>query len=80
MAMREEPLDPRDPKGMKRMRAFFGPQQVDLQIRQAIQCCWMALPPKQQRVEEVEKEIRRIVDRALQDLREDADSFGLGRS
>jgi len=79
MAMKEEPLDPRDAKGMKRMRVFFGPQQVDLQIRQAIQCCWMALPPKQHSVEEVEKEIRRIVDRALQDLREDSDSFGLGR-
>jgi hypothetical protein len=79
MAMKEEPLDPKDARGMKRMRAFFGPQQVDLQIRQVIHRCWMALPPKQQSVEEVEKEIRRIVDRALKDLREDADSFGLSR-
>lgn len=77
MAMEE--FDPKDPEVMKRMRALFSPQQVDHQIRQAIQFCWMALPPEQQSVEEVEKQIRRIVDRALRDLREDADSFGLGR-
>jgi hypothetical protein len=77
MAM--EQFDPKDPDAMKRMRAFFSPQQVDQQIRQAIQFCWMALPPEQQNVEEVEKQIRRIVDRALRELREDADSFGLGR-
>ncbi|HYT94238.1 MAG TPA: hypothetical protein VEL76_36315 [Gemmataceae bacterium] len=77
MAMEE--FDPKDPDAMKRMRAFFSPQQVDHQIRQAIQLCWMALPPDQQSVEEVEKQIRRIVDRALRDWREDADSFGLGR-
>jgi hypothetical protein len=75
----EEDFDSRDPDAMKRMRAFFSPQQVDQQIRQAIQFCWMALPPEQQNVDEVEKQIRRIVERALRDLREDADSFGLGR-
>lgn len=74
-----EEFDPKDPNARKGMRAFFGPQQVDQQIRQAIQFCWMALPPERQNVEEAEKQIRRIVDRALRDLREDADSFGLGR-
>jgi hypothetical protein len=69
-------FDPTDPDAMKRMRAFFSPQQVDHQIRQAIQFCWMGLPPERQKVEEVEKVIRRVVDRALRDLREDADSFG----
>jgi hypothetical protein len=77
MAMEE--FDPKDPEATKRMRAIFGPQHVDHQIREAIQVCWMALPPDKQNVEEVEKQIRRIVDRALRDLREDADSFGLGR-
>jgi hypothetical protein len=72
-------LDPKDPDAMKRMRELFSPQQVDHQIRQAIQFCWMSLPPEQQNVEEVEKQIRRIVDRALRDLREDANTFGLGR-
>jgi len=67
-----------DTDAMKHMRSFFSPQLVDQGIRQAILMCWMALPPDQQNVDEVEKEIRRIVDRALRDLREDADSFGLG--
>jgi hypothetical protein len=79
MAMTEEDFDLKDPEARARLHAFFSPQQVDQQIRQAIQFCWMALPPEQQNVEEVEKQIRRIVDRALRDLREDADSFGLGR-
>jgi hypothetical protein len=77
MAVQE--FDPNDPEAMKRMRAFFSPQQVDQEIHQAIQFCWMALPPDKQNVDEVEKQIRRIVERALRDLREDADSFGLGR-
>jgi hypothetical protein len=73
-----EKSDPKDPDQGKRMRAFFSPQQVDQQIRQAIQFCWMALPPEKQTVDEVEQQIRRIVDRALRDLRDDADSFGFG--
>jgi hypothetical protein len=73
-------FDPKDPEATQRMRALFCPQQVDQQIRQAIEFCWMALPPDKQNVDEVEKQIRRIVDRALRDLREDSDSFGLGRA
>jgi hypothetical protein len=67
-----------DPDAMKRMRSFFSPQHVDQEIRQAIQACWMALPPEKQTVDEVEKHIRRIVDRAIRDLREDSTSFGIG--
>ena len=73
-----EKFDPDDAEASKRMRAFFSPQQVDQQIRQAIQFCWMALPPEKQNVAEVESQIRRIVDRALKDLLDDAASFGLG--
>jgi hypothetical protein len=72
-------LDPNDPDAGKKLRAFFSPQQVDHQIRQAIQFCWMALPPEQQNVDGVEKQIRRLVDRALRDLREDAETFRLGQ-
>jgi hypothetical protein len=73
-----ERFDSGDAEGMARMRGMFGPQQVDSQIRQAIQFCWMALPPEKQSVEEVERQIRRIVERALGNLREDSASFGLG--
>lgn len=73
-----EKFDPEDDDAMKRMREFFSPQQIDQQIRQAIQFCWMALPPDKKNVDEVESQIRRLVDRALKDLREDSESFGLG--
>jgi len=72
-----EKLDPGDPELPDRMRGFFGPEQVDTQIRGAIQTCWMMLPPNRKNVDGVEKEIRRIVDRALRDLREDSQSFSM---
>lgn len=60
------------------MRAFMGPGVVDQEIRQAIMMCWTALPPERKTVEAVESEIRRIVERALKDLKEDARAFGIG--
>jgi len=66
-----------DAKSMKKMRSMFGPQQVDQMIRQAISICWMMLPEGKRKAEAVEAEIRRIVDRALKDLREDATAFGI---
>ena len=57
-------------------RSLLGPQQIDRQVRQAIQFCWMAMPAERKNVDEVEKEVRRIVERALRDLREDYQSFG----
>ena len=71
-------FDENDPEKMRHMHEYFGPQQVDNQIRQAIQFCWMMLPADRKNVDGVEKEIRRLVDRALRDLREDYQSFGLG--
>jgi BMFP domain-containing protein YqiC len=68
-SMAMEAFDYKDSEAAKRMRSMFGPQQVDQQIRHAIQFCWMALPPEQQNVDEVEKHIRRILERALRDLR-----------
>jgi len=75
----QDDIDPKDPDAKKRFREFFSPQQIDQEIRSAIQFCWMALPPERQNVNEVEKQIRRLVDRALRDLREDSESFELGR-
>jgi len=45
-------------------------------IRQAIQQCWMLLAKEKRTPEELESQIRRIVDRALKDFREDLDAFG----
>ena len=66
-----------DPEAMKKMRALFSPSQVDQSVRHAIQMCWMMLPEKGKTVDELEKQFRRIVDRAVKDLREDAKAFGL---
>jgi hypothetical protein len=61
------------------MRRMFGPGQVDEQIRQAIHLCWMMLPDDRKTVAELEQQFRRIVERALKDLKDDADAFGLGK-
>jgi len=61
---------------MEKMSEMFGPGHVDQTVRMAIQACWMALPKERRNVEEVEKEIRRVMERALANFREDAASFG----
>lgn len=61
---------------MEKMQEMFGPGHVDQTVRSAIQACWMALPKERRNAEEVEKEIRRLVDRALSNLREDVAAFG----
>jgi hypothetical protein len=60
----------------EKMADFFGPGQVDQTIRHAIHFCWMALPKDRRNADELEKQIRRIVDRALKDFREDSEQFG----
>jgi hypothetical protein len=68
-----------DPESGDRMRSFMGPGQVDHQIRQAIQFAWMMLPDERKNVAEVERVIRQVVDRALKNFREDAESFDQGK-
>jgi len=67
--------DPKDQR--KAMRAMFGPQQVDQEIRQAISMCWMMMPDEKKNPDAVAAEIRRIVERALANLKEDAQAFGV---
>jgi len=61
----------------KAMRDLLGPQAVDQAIRQAISTCWMMLSEKKKNVATVEAELRRVVDRALANLKEDASAFGI---
>lgn len=65
-----------DSSGDDGMGQLFGPGHVDQAIRQAIQVCWMVLPKDKKNVEEVEIQIRRLVERALKDLRDDGEAFG----
>jgi hypothetical protein len=70
-AVMEEDLSGKD------MSEVLGPTMADHQIRQAIQMCWMLLPKERQTVGEVEKELRRLVERAIDDMKEDAQAFGM---
>jgi len=71
------PID--DPENADRLRSLMGPHQVDQQIRQAIQFAWIMLPAERKTVAEVERVIRQIVERALQNFRQDAESFDGGK-
>ena len=55
---------------------MLGPGHTDLLIRQAIQHCWRGTFDERRSVEEVEAQIRRLVERALRDFREDYRAFG----
>jgi hypothetical protein len=65
-----------DPKNA--MREMFGPGAVDQQIRAAISTCWTILPKDKRTPDVVAAEIRRIVERALRNLKDDAKAFGFG--
>lgn len=68
-----------DPESNDKMRSMFGPGHVDQGVRQAIQMCWMMLPEDGKTVDELERQFRRIVDRAIKDLRDDSAAFGLSK-
>ena len=67
-------------KDRESMRQMFGPHGVDQAVGQAITTCWMMLPDDKRTIANVEAEIRRIVDRALANLKEDAKAFGIDTS
>jgi len=64
-----------NPEDEKRFREFLSPTMVDQNIRQAIQFCWMSLPTARRNPDELENEIRRLVERAIRDFREDHHRF-----
>jgi hypothetical protein len=49
--------------------------QVDLMIRQGVNFCWMMLPPEGRTAEHLQKQVQRIVDRALKDHQDDIKAF-----
>lgn len=74
-----ERIDPSNPEPSEAFREMSA-RHIDGSIRQAINMCWTALPKERRNADEVEKEIRRIVERAIRDLREDSAAFGLPNS
>jgi hypothetical protein len=65
-----------DEKAEKRFAELFGPAQIDHMIRQALYFCWMGLPRERRNMDEWEKQVRRIFERAVRDFREDSTQFG----
>ncbi len=55
---------------------MMGPLAVDQQIRGAVIQCWQMLRPEERSVEAVEQIILGVVRRVLDDLKEDAATFG----
>ncbi|MEM9419332.1 MAG: hypothetical protein AAGA25_09825 [Planctomycetota bacterium] len=76
--MAGEMFDPDDPDQIKRFQEMMGPHAVDQQVRSAMQMCWMALPSDKKTLDELEQQMRRIFERALKDLRDDSQAFGIG--
>jgi hypothetical protein len=75
-------FDPNDDESLDKnrgnMQGFLSPAMVDQQLRQAIQFCWMMLPREKRNVDELERQIRHLVDRAFANLREDEQTFWTG--
>ena len=65
-----------DEKAADQMASLFGPGHVDQSVRGSISACWMALPKDRKTPEDLEREIRRLFERALKDFREDCIAFG----
>jgi hypothetical protein len=65
-----------DGEGDQKLSEIFGPQHVDQFVRQSVQHCWMCLPTERRTLEELEKQLRRVFERALKDFREDREAFG----
>lgn len=56
-------FDANDPDATRKMRELFGPGQLDQLIRQAFQVGRMILPEGRRTVDELEKQLRRVIDR-----------------
>jgi hypothetical protein len=72
-----EPSDEDSPAGTAGfMEMFRNPAQLDQTVRGAVQLCWTVLPKERRTIGELEKQFRRLVERALKDFSEDKTEFG----
>jgi hypothetical protein len=54
---------------------FQNPAHLDQSVRAAVQLCWTVIPKDRRNPEELEKQFRRIVERALRDFIDDKTQF-----
>jgi hypothetical protein len=58
-----------DPQSaLQKIETTAGAARVDDTIREAIEHCWITMPPHKQNAAAVSAEIRRLVNQALRDL------------
>jgi hypothetical protein len=62
-------------KAREQMWDFMGPGQADQMVRHALQTCWMSLPKERRNVDELKRQMTRLVDRAIRDMEEDREVF-----
>jgi len=53
----------------------LGPGAVERAVQNAIEICWLILPPQKKSVDCLEYELKRILERTLQNIREDEQAF-----
>jgi hypothetical protein len=49
---------------------------IETSLRYAIWMCWVLLPPDRRDTANVERQVRRLADRAVSNMREDGAAFG----
>lgn len=54
---------------------FQTPAHLDQTVRGAVQLCWAVIPKERRTAEELEKQFRRVVERALRDFVDDKAQF-----
>ncbi|MDC0935539.1 hypothetical protein OAS39_04570 [Pirellulales bacterium] len=69
-------FDPNDDESFDKIRGLFGPSHADQVVRHALQAVWMTLPKENRNVDELERQFRRLADRALNNMRDDDQAFG----
>jgi hypothetical protein len=68
-------LDPKDPESLSKVLRQMSPDAANDSIRRAIVFGWWLLPKDQRTEENLEREIRGLVDDAIRRFREDKDRF-----
>ena len=59
-----------DTVDFSKMTELMGPGMVDRELRQAMHLCWMSLPAERRTIDDLAKEMHRLLARAIENLRE----------
>lgn len=68
-------LDAKDPEALSRFLRETTPDAANASIRKAVFLAWWLLPTDERTDENLEREIRRLLDGALNDFRADREAF-----